>query len=112
MSIGRSVFTPDVEFTDIDFNTEGRTTVFDPQSGSFVWGVFLRNSGNTSNASLEISNGENRATIDDNRNGGGGEDIERDTQWHLSTSEKLEINVTTTEGADLTETCIVIYSSE
>lgn len=94
----------DVSFTEIDLNATGTTTIYDPNTDGEVFGTFLENGGSTAEVQLEVTDGTDTAVLS---NPGAGDGVSFGETIRLSPTESLQINVTTAEGAALTNTAAV-----
>lgn len=103
--------TPSADYTTVDLNATGTTTVFDAGTATTVWGVYMRNGGSTAEVSLEVTDGTDTARVVDNE-GSAGTGIFKDDPIGLAPTEDLQVNVTTAEGAAQTNTLTVLRSSE
>lgn len=103
--------TPGADYTTVDLNATGTTTLFDADSAADVWGVYLRNGGGTAEVSLEVTDGSNTARVVDNE-GSAGAGIEFTGPLQLAAAEDLQANVTTAEGTAQTNDAVVIRSLE
>jgi len=96
---------PDVEYTDIDLNSTGATTIYDGDAQAAIYGVYLRNGGGTAEVRLEVTDGTDTATIANPS--GAGASLEFTGPIVLNRTEDLQINVTTAEGSAQTNTAAV-----
>lgn len=88
-------------YESIDLNTTGPTTLYSPDTDAELTGVYLPNSGSTAEVSLEITDGTDTGTL--TASGAGGT-IEFGDTIRIGQSDSVQLNVTTAEGAALTET--------
>jgi len=92
------------EYTSIDLNSTGATTVYDPSDDSEVSGVYLNNGGSTAEVQLEATDGSDTSIL---AVPGAGNSLEFSGTALLDSGDSLQINVTTAEGAALTGTAVV-----
>lgn len=97
----------DAQYTSVDLNATGTTTIFDGDEKVLITGVHLRNGGGTAVANLEVTDGSDTATLVNNR-GSGGSDIHYENTFALARNDDLQINVTTAEGAAQSNTAVVL----
>lgn len=97
-----------VEYTSIDLNTTGTTTVYDGDREAIIHGVYAENSGGTLEVQLEITDGTDTTVLTLDQ--GAGDGIAFETELELDPSNDLQLNVTTGEGAIETTTAAVIRS--
>ena len=98
----------DVGFTEIDLNdTNTTSTVYDPNTDGEIYGVFMENGGSTAEVQLEVTDGTDTAVL---AVPGAGNDLAFSETIRISTTESLQINVTTAEGAAQTNTAAVSRS--
>lgn len=91
----------DTVFTTVNLNATGTTTVANPSGDARVPAVYLANGGGTADVQLEVTDGTSTVVVDDPAAGSG---IVHETDVLLDEDESLQVNVTTAEGAALTET--------
>lgn len=91
-----------VQYTTVDLNATGTTTVYDPDFDAVVHGVFMDNGGATAEYQLEVTDGTDTAVLADLS---AGAMLEFDADVALDAGQLLQVNVTTVEGSSLTETC-------
>lgn len=98
-----------VEYTDVDLNSTGTTTLYDPNSDVRVFSVTMENGGSTVEYNLELTDGTNTAVLigvpNSRRNAG--DAIAWGDTIVLSGDDSIQLNVTTVEGSALTETVSV-----
>lgn len=93
------------QYTDVDLNATGTTTILSPGADVRVFGVFMEHGGSTAEVNLEVTDGTNTAVI--SQPGAGGNIGGGDT-LALDANNELQVNVTTAEGAALTGTVVVL----
>lgn len=93
--------TNDVQYTEIDLNATGSTTVYDPDHDARAYGVFMAHGGTTAEVQLEVTDGVDTAVLDEP---GAGNALEFGDTIALDADQSLQINVTAAEGGALTET--------
>lgn len=94
----------DVQYTTVDLNSTGTTTVYDPDHDATAYGVYMANGGGTADVQLEVTDGTDTVVLDDP---GAGSAIEFSDDLALDGDQSLQVNVTTAEGSALTETAAV-----
>lgn len=96
-----------VEYTDMDLNSTGTTTIYAPTNDAVVSGVHMANGGGTNEVRLEVTDGTNTATLAGAAISAG-DPIHFEDEVHLAGGvDELQITVSTTEGSALTETAAV-----
>lgn len=93
--------TNDVQYTTVDLNSTGTTTVYDPDHDATVQGVYMDHGGGTAEVQLEVTDGTDTAVV---RTPGAGTALEFGDDLALDGGQSLQINVTTAEGSALSET--------
>jgi len=90
-------------YTDVDLNATGSTTLFDPDDGAEVSGVYLPNGGSTAEVDLEVTDGTDTTTL---VVGGAGGRVEFGNTVRLGGDDSLQATVRVAEGTALTETAV------
>lgn len=93
-----------VEYTSIDQNATGTTTVYDPANDAEVGAVHLDNPGSSAELRLEVTDGTNTAVLDDPA---AGEAIHFTDDMYLDAGDSLQVVVETAEGSSQSATCAV-----
>lgn len=101
----RTLTDADVEYTDVDLNASGTTTVYDGNTQTVIYGVFLKNGGSTAVVQLEVTDGTDTAVLTPGQTAGDG--ISFTGPIALNRNEALQANVTTVEGSAQTNTAAV-----
>jgi len=91
------------QYTDVDLNATGTTTVCDVDGDVRVYGAFGENAGSTAAFNLEATDGTDTAVLSQP---GAGNNLELDGPVAIDNETDLQINVTTAEGSDLTMTVV------
>lgn len=94
----------DAEYTSVDLNTTGTTTIYNGSVQGKVYGVFLHHSGSTAEFQLEVTDGTNTGIL---RVPGAGSSLEFGDTIAVDSGDDLQINVTVAEGSSLTGTAVV-----
>lgn len=94
----------DVQYTSVDLNATGTTTVYNPDHDGEAKGVYMDHGGSTAEVQLEVTDGTNTAVL---ATPGAGNALEFGNVVALDGDQKLQINVTTAEGSSLSETAAV-----
>lgn len=89
------------EFTTVDLNATGTTTLADPDSDARLPAVYVPNGGSTADIQLEVTDGADTVVVD---NPAAGEAIEHETDVLIDAGQSVQVNVTTAEGTALSET--------
>lgn len=98
-----------VEYTDIDLNSAGATTVFDADGDATVTGVHMKNGGSTAEVELQATDGTDTATLAEP---GAGSSLEFGDSIALDSESDLQIEVTTAEGSAQSNTAVVHVGDE
>lgn len=102
--------TPDVEFTSVDLNTGGTTTLFDGTGAADVHAVHLANGGSTAVVQLEVTDGTDTAVLTPGQ--AGGDSIAYENTVEIPPGKTLQANVTTVEGAAQSNTAAVFRAEQ
>lgn len=95
-----------VQYTDVDLNATGTTTVHNPSHDATAFGVYLPNSGSTAVVELRVTDGTDTVNLTPGQ--AAGDDVAYSDPLPLDGDNELEINVDTAEGSALTETAVVL----
>jgi len=101
--------TNDVQYTTVDLNATGATTIYDPDHDATVYAVHLNNSGSAAEIHLEVTDGS--STVDLSTAQTGGDELSYTDPIPLDGDSDLQINVTAAEGAALTSDAAVFVGS-
>lgn len=97
-----------VEYTSVDENTTGTTTLYSPTNDAKVSGVHLNNPGSTAELRLEVTDGTSTAVLSDP---GAGTSIAFNDEIFLSGgTDQLQVVVEAAEGSSQSETAAVSRS--
>jgi len=94
-------------YTDIDLNSTGTTTLLDVATDVQVSGVYLLNGGTSAEADLEVTDGTDTATLSE---GAAGANVAFSDATILGAGDSLQITVQTAEGSAQTNTAVVLYA--
>jgi len=93
------------EYTSIDQNTTGTTTVYNPDTDAEVTGVYLDNPGSTAELALEVTDGTDTARLADP---GAGNALSVGDSYRIGDTDSLQVNVLTAEGTAQSATAVVL----
>ena len=96
------------EYTTVDLNATGTTSIYAPSSDATVYGVYLENGGSTAELQLEATDGSDTVILS---NPGAGEGLSFSDMHALGGDQTLQVNVTVAEGAAQTNTAAVFRTA-
>lgn len=96
--------------TGVDLNSTGTTDVYDAGQQAIVYGAYLPNGGTSAIVQLEITDGTDTAVLTPGQAAGDG--IAYTGPIVLNKGWKLQVNVTTVEGAAQTNDAVVSHSEQ
>lgn len=94
----------DTNYTSIDLNATGTTTILNPSREATVYSVHMENGGSTAEVNVEVTDGTDTAVV---AQPGAGANVEFTGPVVIPSGETLQVNVTTAEGAAQSNTCLV-----
>lgn len=92
-------------YTDVDLNTTGTTSLYKPANDGIVYGVYLLNGGSSAEVDIEITDGTDTATLQEN---GAGVNADFGNTLLVGSDQTIQATVQTAEGSAQTGTAVVI----